>query len=366
MRLHMGDEWLEDTPFVALHLDVLEANIRKMAELGRTLNVKLRPHIKTHKSTWIARKQLEAGAAGITVAKLGEAEVMAEAGIRDMLIACPIIGRRKLARLRELMRRADPIVALDEWSVAAGLNEVGESLNRRIPVYIDVETGYRRMGRNVEESVPIVTAIARLPYIEVRGLMSHTGHSIAEATEEGRRRVAVAAAETLGELQRRLRRAGVDVPEISVGSTPTASFTADAPGVTEIRPGAYVFYDRKYLRIGSATLDDCALTVVSTVIARPGPNHLVLDAGGKTLGFEVGNDGVNGLIIGHDGVILNRMNDEYGIAEIVGKTDLRVGDVVEIVPYHASSVVNLADELYGFRRGTFERVVRVDARGKTR
>lgn len=237
-------ELLSDTPFLALDLDVLERNLRRMADLAKQAGVKLRPHTKTHKSPYIARKQLEYGACGITVAKLGEAEVMAEHGITDILIAFPLVGANKLKRFDALLDKADLTVSLDDIAVARGINAVGEARKRKIPVYAEVDTGLKRMGREVEESIAPILEIARLPYIEVRGLMSHTGHAYAKPTDEEIVATAVEDAVLMNEVRTRLAEHGVEVPEISVGATATARFIGSIPHATEMRPGMYAFNDR--------------------------------------------------------------------------------------------------------------------------
>jgi D-serine deaminase-like pyridoxal phosphate-dependent protein len=163
------EHMLQDTPFVAVDLNLMVRNIARMAAIAADAGVKLRPHAKTHKSPHIAQLQLNAGACGITTAKLGEAEVLAEAGIRDILIAFPLVGRAKLARFASLLEKAEAMVGLDDFTVAKGLNDVGEALKRRIVVYVDVDTGLHRMGRDPLASVDHIAAIAKLPFVDVFG-----------------------------------------------------------------------------------------------------------------------------------------------------------------------------------------------------
>src|SRR5690625_1569949 len=239
MRINDQD-LLTDTPILAVDLDVMEKNINWIANLAKEGNLKLRPHTKTHKSPYIAQLQLDAGAVGITTATLGEAEVMVDAGIQDILIAFPIIGKRKLERFKRLHERANLKVGLDDIKVAEGLNQVGEATQKKVPLYIDVDTGLGRMGRSPEESIASIKEIAALPYVTIQGLMSHTGHAYAEETDEGVLKVATEEAEILYNTKLALEKEGIDVPEISVGATATARVIKDIPHITEVRPGMYV------------------------------------------------------------------------------------------------------------------------------
>jgi D-serine deaminase-like pyridoxal phosphate-dependent protein len=359
-------ELLSDTPFLALDLEVLERNLQNMAALAKAAGVKLRPHTKTHKSPYIAKKQLEYGAAGITVAKLGEAEVMAEHGIDDILIAFPLVGRNKLKRFSDLLGRAKLTVGLDDIAVAKGINDVGEAHKRRIPVYADVDTGLHRMGRGVAESIGPILEIAKLPYLELRGLMSHTGHAYAKPTAEEIRTIAIEDAELMNEVRLQLAKQGVEVPEISVGASATARFIPDIPHATEMRPGMYAFNDRFVMAAGGAEVEDCAVTVVATVVARPTPNRIIIDAGSKTFAADAFKHGGHGHVIGHPNVTLRSLSEEHGTIEVTGDSDLRIGDVLRIIPNHICPSINLADELFGFRNGELEAVIPVLGRGKNR
>lgn len=364
--IHEDFELLSDTPFLALDLEVMERNLKHMAALAKQAGVRLRPHTKTHKSPYIAKKQLEYGAAGITVAKLGEAEVMADHGIDDILIAFPIVGRNKLNRFSELLRRAELTVGLDDIAVAKGINDVGEAHKKRIPVYLDVDTGLARMGRGVKESVEPILEIARLPYLEVRGLMSHTGHAYAKPTVEDIKATAIEDAKLLNETRTLLDKQGLFVPEISVGASATARFIADIPHATEMRPGMYAFNDRFVMGAGGAEESDCAVTVVATVVARPTPSRIIIDAGSKTFAADPFKHGGHGQVIGHPNLTIRALSEEHGTIEVTGDSDLRIGDVIRVIPNHICPAINLADELYGFRGGELETVVPILGRGKNR
>ncbi|MBO8140755.1 MAG: alanine racemase [Firmicutes bacterium] len=262
-----------DTPALVVDLDVMDRNIERMATRAREAGVRLRPHAKTHKSPWIAHRQIRAGAAGITVAKLGEAEVMLDAGITDILVAYPIVGELKLRRLQRLLEEADLIISVDSVEAAEAAGQAGRQSGRgRVRVYVDVDTGHRRLGQAPgAATVELAERIARVPGVEVVGLMSHAGHlagasSQTALTEEARR-----AAQALVETAEVLRRRGLAIEEVSPGSTPGAVFDAGVCGVTEIRPGTYVFNDRNTVERWAAAEADCALTVLTTVVSPPPP-----------------------------------------------------------------------------------------------
>ncbi|WP_164667202.1 alanine racemase [Virgibacillus doumboii] len=357
---------LTDTPFVSLDLEIMDRNINWLQDLANESNVKIRPHTKTHKSPYIAHQQLKAGANGITTAKLGEAEIMSNAGIDEILIAFPLIGRKKLERFSDLLKRANLTVALDDIKVAQGLNEVGEIHKKKIPVYIDVDTGLNRMGKSSEESVKSILEISTLPYIEIKGLMSHTGHAYAEKDEEGIRKVAINDATILQNTKLSLEKEGLYIQEISVGATATARFIKEIPFITEVRAGMYVFNDRMVMGTGGANEESCAITVFATIVSHPDSGRFIIDAGSKTLAQDSYKGGGHGYIKNHENLVIKSLSEEHGIIEIQGKTNLGIGDVIEIIPNHVCPVVNLADQILGFRNGELERIIPIKGRGKNK
>jgi len=269
-----------DTPSLLIHLDVLEANIAEMASVARDAGVRLRPHTKTHKSPEIARMQLGAGASGITVAKLGEAEVMADAGIEDLLVAYPIVGERKLARLRALLERARVRTTTDSVEVASGLGGVGRELGRPVEVLVEVDTGLHRLGRPPgEPTAALVAEVSRIEGLDVIGLLTHAGHAYGCGDLASLRTAAEREGLDLVETAERCAKDGIALRELSVGSTPTARTVAAVAGVTEIRPGTYVFNDVQQMRLGVATKETCAARVLATVVSRQDDGRFAIDAG---------------------------------------------------------------------------------------
>lgn len=374
-RATLFGEWIEameqwDTPSVLIDLDVLDRNLRETANAAARAGVRLRPHTKTHKSVWIAKEQLRYGAAGITVAKLGEAEVMAEAGIDDILIAYPVIGAPKLNRLERLLDKAKITLSTDDLDVAKQLSSFGRSVNRDILLYVDVNTGLNRMGKEPgEQSAELVKRIAELPHVRVTGLMTHSGHAYGYNSTEAVREIAKQEAESLLATKRSLEQSGLTVEEISVGSTPTSKFVADVAGigVTEMRPGAYVFGDGTQWTMGLIGREQLAMTVVTTVVGRPRPGTIIIDAGSKTLSSDVSKYHPGyGIILGQEGAVIERLSEEHGIVTVPDNSVFEIGQQLRVVPNHCCVVTNLQDRLAGVRNGRFEKWLPVDARGQIR
>ena len=359
-----------DTPVLLWDLDILQRNISEMASVAREAGVSLRPHTKTHKSPEVARMQVEAGASGITVAKLGEAEVMADAGFDDILIAYPIVGPAKLKRLGELMERARVRISLDSVDVAEGLGSLGSGGNRPVQVLVEVDTGLHRMGRPPgEPTAELVAQIAAVKGVNVVGLLTHAGHAYAAATPDELRAIAVREVEDLIRTAEFCRRSGVPIREISVGSTPTARAIAGLAGVTEMRPGTYVFNDVDQMRLGVAREDTCAARVLTTVVSQPWGKRFLIDAGSKCLTSD-GGDGPpfpgRGVIARRPHLRLDFLNEEHGVGHAEDGDAPRIGERLQVIPLHVCPCVNLFDLAYGVRAGDVERELSIAGRGKVR
>lgn len=357
-----------DTPCMVIDEAALHQNIAEMAAWAKSIGVAMRPHIKTHKTPEIAKLQLAAGAIGITCAKLGEAEVMADAGIDDILIGHEIVGAPKIRRLLALMERARVIVGVDSHEGAEALSAAMASAERTLEVYIEVDTGHHRAGVPAgEPACRLALEVARLPGLRVIGLFTHEGHANA-APPDQIEEIARAAGRAMAETAERIRSQGLDIEAVSVGSTPAAAYTPTVPGITEMRPGTYVFRDASGFRYGIYGPDRCAARIVATVVSRPAPDRAVLDAGSKVLALDkTPSHPGHGYIVGHDRAIIDRLSEEHGVVIVPpDETDLRVGDRVEIIPNHVCPTVNLTDELLVLRDGRVTDVWKVAARGKVR
>ncbi len=356
-----------DTPALVIDLDRVETNIANMATRCETAGVRLRPHTKTHKMPAIARLQVNAGAHGITCAKLVEAEVMADAGFDDILVAFPILGRDKLNRLARLRERARVAVSLDEVTVAEGLAVLGRTTGDPVEVFVEVDTGLHRMGREPgAATADLVERIAALSGIRVLGLLTHAGHAYGVTDPKERDRLVMAEVASLSLTQRICAERGVLLNEISVGSTPSVDAELRSGVVTEVRPGTYVFNDSTMIAHHVATEKDCAAHVVATVVSRPTPERFVIDAGTKTLAAD--GQGRPGWmrVAGRPDLTMSFLNEEHGVGTVDPEgPGLTVGDRVRCIPSHICPVVNLFDWAHFARGGAVVDVVPVRGRGRS-
>lgn len=364
-----------DTPAVVVHYNVLEQNIRDMAAFAMQNGVHVRPHVKTHKTTEIAALQMRYGAVGLTCAKLGEAELYLAQGFREVLVAYPLVGATKLARLFDLLARyphAHLQTIVDSAAQAEALAHAATQHGVTLPVWVKIDSGLRRCGvQPGQEAVELVRTVRELPALHLMGLLTHAGHAYAAASAEQVRAIGQAEAECLLQTAKLLQAQGMALSGISVGSTPTVQVSGAVPGVTEIRPGNYVFCDATQVRLGVTTADRCALRVFTTVVSRPAPDRIVIDAGAKTLALDKGAHGSDavqgyGTVVGHSDFVIERLSEEHGVVRIPAASTVQLGDCLEIIPNHACPVVNLTDELLVLHEdGRTERWT-VQARGKTK
>lgn len=330
-----------DTPALILDLDVVEENIAAMAAFFRDRPQKLRPHFKTPKTPEIARRQLEAGAIGITAAKLGEAEVLARAGLGPILIANQVVGRQKIDRLLALPGAVEVIVAVESDFNIRELEEGAARAGRTSQVIIEVDTGMHRCGTsNPEETVELARRIVAGP-LRYRGIMGYEGHAVLIEDAADRERRGRDALEQLSGHVAALRAAGFAPEIVSAGGTGTYDLAGSWPDVTEVQAGSFVFMDGRY-RTVRPDLGRPALTLLTTVIARHG-DYAVIDAGMKALTNEFGPPRGKDLP-----VEVTRLSEEHGTLA-VGDTDLRPGDKIEIIPSHGDTTINLHNEYYVVR-----------------
>jgi D-serine deaminase-like pyridoxal phosphate-dependent protein len=358
---------LEDlpTPSVLVDLDVLAQNVERMQRLAREAGVALRPHAKTHKSPEVGRLQIEAGARGLTLAKTSEAEVFAALGFDDLFLGYPIFGADKARRLLALSDRVLLTVGADSIEGARSLGAVFAAAGRRLRVRMKVDTGLHRVGVLPEHAVRVAAGIAELPGIELVGVFTHGGQGYGAPTPEEVARVGRHEGRVLAETAAALREAGLPAAEVSVGSTPTAASAMTSSGVTECRPGTYVYNDRSQVALGSCREADCAMSILATVVSVPAADRAVVDAGSKTLSTDPMrpvDDGF-GAVVGRRTRVA-RLSEEHGVLAVEPGERFRVGDRVRILPNHACVVSNLHDELVAVRGERIEGRIRVAARGK--
>ena len=341
-------ELVSDTPEIVIDLDVVRANVARIAALAGEAGVSLRPHTKTHKLQQIARLQLDAGAVGVQVAKLGEAKVMADAGIDDILVGYPIVGAQKLERLADLAERVAITVTVDSDEVARGVARTACERGLTIRVLLELDTGMRRLGvLPGPAAVELAERVAALDGIELAGVFTHEGHVYTATRDDAEReRMTLQACGSTVETAEAIRVRGIPVPVVSVGSAGTFRFAIRCPGVTEVRPGTYVFNDRSQLAQGAAGPADLAAFVVTTVVARPVPERLVVDAGSKVLTSDrmlVPDPPASfGSVWGCADWDVVRLSEEHGVITVPPDAVARVGDRLAIVPNHVCPVINLA------------------------
>ena len=358
-----------ETPAVVVDLDVMERNLARMAAYCREHQLLLRPHTKSHKIPELAQRQIASGAMGITVAKLGEAEVMLKAGITDILIAYPIVGEDKTTRLARLAEQATISVALDSEEAARGISAAVTRQGSTIVVLVEMDVGFRRCGLgNENDLLALARVITDLPGLEFKGLMFFPGHFTVGPEQRADLRTHVN--EYLDRSLEIFARAGVPLAIVSGGSTPTAYESSLFHGVNEVRPGMYIFNDRTTAGIQAASLSDCALSVVVTVVSTAVPEHAIVDGGSKTFSSDryQAEDGVGfGLLKEDHAAIIERLSEEHGILNVAhSERRHRVGDRLSIIPNHVCTTLNMHDEVYGVRGEQIETVWRVAGRGKVR
>ena len=359
------------TPAVLVDHRRLLHNIDRVQQIASRAGMALRPHAKTHKSPVIAKWQIDRGAVGICCAKLGEAEVFADAGITDIRVPYPV-NPVHAARVLALMDRASMSIIVDHLEVARGWSNAMRAAGCVLDVLVKVDVGFHRCGIDPDRgAVDVISSVAAMSGLRVRGLLSHAGHAYRAATVGEIGAIAAREAEMLVALRERAAASGVSLDEISVGATPTLRFSATARGVTELRPGNYVYFDRTQITLGSASLEDCALTVLATVVSKPSADRIILDCGSKTLSSDPAPHVPGfGVVLTRDGsaiddsLSIDRLSEEHATVGVRGGTALEPGDRVRVLPNHACVVSNLVDEIRLVEGDRAVETLPVSARGK--
>jgi D-serine deaminase-like pyridoxal phosphate-dependent protein len=351
-----------DTPALVVDLDVMERNLRRVADYCAEHNLRLRPHTKTHKSTFLARRQLELGAVGLTVAKVGEAEVMLGAHPKDLLVAFPVIGEPKLRRLAEIARVMRVTVALDSLTAACHLSNAGTAAGVEFSVLIEMDVGLGRVGVAPSDALDLARAVGALPNIRVRGLAFYPGH----IKDQNEQMIAELSA-TIEAVRNQFDSAGMTPEIVSGGSTPLLFRSHDIAGVNEIRPGTYLFNDMNTVGSGGCALEDCAASMLVTVVSHTRGDRMIVDGGSKTFSSDRNHSGgaAFGRLVDAPGASFHKMNEEHGFIDLRGADrHFEIGEKTRIIPNHICVAVNLHEFVYGVRGDTVEEVWKVEARGK--
>jgi D-serine deaminase-like pyridoxal phosphate-dependent protein len=359
-----------DTPALLIDLDIVRRNLEGMQKKADEFRVALRPHIKTHKIPDLAHLQMGLGATGITVAKVSEAEIMAQAGIKDIFIANQIVTEKKLNRLADLSRRVNLSVGLDSTSAAKKLSAIFTACGLTIEYLIEINSGLNRCGvLPGRDAVELYQAINDFPSLRFKGIFTHAGQVYGADSLSAVKEISRQESTIMSETAQALAAAGTSPEIVSVGSTPTMKVWQGYEGVNEIRPGNYIFYDAIQMSLGVATVAECALSIVATVISRPAPDRAVIDGGSKAFSSDRGAHGKEmapgfGLVI-EKKATLARLSEEHGIISLDPDEDLEIGDIVRLIPNHACAVVNLFDWAYGISNGEIVEEFHIAARGKS-
>jgi D-serine deaminase-like pyridoxal phosphate-dependent protein len=360
------EEWLGrdrndiDTPALLIDLDLMEENLRRMAAFFADRPSALRPHTKTHKCPALAHKQLEAGAAGICCAKLGEAEVMADAGISDILIANEVVGPRKMDRLMQLAWRADVMVEVDDAENVEDLSAAAVAHGVRPRVLVEVNIGHNRCGVEPgEAALALARKVAGSAGLRFAGLAGYEGHLVLVKDRAQREEGCRLAMQRLLGSRELIEHDGIPVGIVSAGGTGTYDITGAWPGVTEVQAGSYVLMDTSYRQLDLGF--GCALSVLSTIMSVPANGRAVADAGMKAMSCEFGEPGVKD----RADVRVGHLSEEHTILDL-DRPGLRLGEKVEFIPSHVCTTVNLHTEFYGIRKGKVECVWEIAGRGMFR
>ena len=355
------------TPAVLLDLDVMENNLKRFADAAKKNGKEIWPMLKTHKSLELADRQIAAGATGFLCGTLDEAERLCEAGYDNLMYAYPVAGRVSAARAAALAGKCRFIVRIDGVDGAAILQEEAEKRGVSVPYTVIIDSGLHRFGVKPEEAGRLADALAGFPNLIFTGISTHPGHvygigdksEISRCVEDEKRAVAAAVAA--------VRATGREPSIVSSGSTPTFFGTVDDENIGIYHPGNYIFNDAIQLSTETATVADCALTVLTTLISHPTEEVFLCDAGAKCLGLDRGAHGNSsilgyGVVAGHPELIVSALSEEVGKLKIIGPTDLRVGDRIRIIPNHSCSSANLTSYYIGVRGDEVDHAIEVTMR----
>jgi D-serine deaminase-like pyridoxal phosphate-dependent protein len=351
----MSDITELDTPAVLIDIDRVEANLKRVQDYGDSHGLKIRPHIKTHKLPRFAQRAIELGAVGITVQKLGEAEVMADAGITEIFLPYNILGAAKLQRLRALAQRVHMTVTADSEQTVAGLSLAFASEDKPLTVLVECDTGMGRCGvQTPEDAVALAQKIDAAPGLKFGGLMTYPAAGKVEAN-----------AQWLATAKDLLTNAGLPPAIVSNGGTPDLWRAHEVTVATEHRPGTYIYMDRFQVEKNVGGFEDCALTVLATVVSRPTENRAIIDAGSKSLTSDTLGLVGFGLIEAYPGAVITGLSEEHGTIDLTACENKPViGEKIRIIPNHACVVSNLFETVTLISGNQVVETVPVAARGR--
>lgn len=354
------------SPAVIVDLDIAQKNISRVIKSTQEAGINLRPHMKAHKTVYFAKKLIEAGACGVTAAKLSEAEVMVENGIDNILIAFPLFGREKWERFGNLNKKAEILTTVDSLEIAKGLNAVGTK-EHPVHVLVEVDFGLHRCGiQPGHDFIQFALALKNLEGLKIDGVFTYNGLIYGSKTVDEIREFAKSEALLLKECAKQLKSIGIEAGILSGGNTPDILALDQLTGISEIRPGNFLYNDVSGLNLKTAYEEDCAIKIIATVVSTPVPGYATIDAGSKALTSDLAANAQGyGRIVGRPDVSIVKLNEEHGFLKHDPATrKFSVGDRLEIIPNHACVISNLCDFVYGIRGNMVEKEIKIEARGK--
>ncbi len=358
------------TPTILLNQDALENNIKSYQKICDDNKKELWPMIKTHKSTELLKMQIAAGATGALCGTLDEAEACCKIGLKKIMYAYPVASKESIERVIELTKKSDFIIRLDNFEAAKMINDMAIVADVVISYTIIVDSGLHRFGLPVNKVVEYADSLKNMKGLRLRGISSHPGHVYGARTEQEIYKYVADECETLNEAKKYMTEAGYELEYITSGSTPTFSEAVKDKNINVFHPGNYIFLDSIQLSIKKAKINDCALTVYTTIISHPSEDLFICDAGAKCLGLDQGAHGNNsiigfGTVIGHPEVVVFSLSEEVGKLHVHGKSTLKVGDKIEIIPNHSCSTANLCSYYTVVKDGIVIKSIPVDVRGNS-
>lgn len=356
------------TPSFLVDLNVLEYNIKEMAQLAQENDQELWPMLKTHKSMAIAKMQQVAGAKGFLTGTIDEAEKLAEMGYTEIMLAYPVAAKENLQRVIELASKTHLILSLDGLEAAAQMDEALQGTKQCLDYLIIVDSGLHRFGVPPENILNLANNLGKFKQLVFRGIATHPGHVYGASGDAQVKSIAQEEVGVMATAKELLEGAGYQVEIVATGSTPTVELVAKSPVLTALRPGNYVFYDALQVALGVVPETRCALTVLATIIANPQPDLFIMDAGSKCFGLDKGAHGISltsgyGIVKGHPELVVEGLSEEVGKIRAQGQTTLKVGDKIQVIPNHACSSANMTNYLIGYRDGQVAEIMYIDVRG---
>ena len=356
-----------ETPAVLVDVDIMERNLRRLADYSAEHGLSIRPHIKTHKIPELANRQIELGAVGITAAKLGEAEVMVDGGIEDVLVAYPLYGEAKWRRLMALAERARITISLDSTEIARCISDRAKEAGVTLRTLVEFDTGMKRCGLPIQfDSMSVVKQIIDLPSLDFQGVLIYPGHFLKDLEE--RTRLLHLENEMMSNLVDWFAAESIPLLVLSASSTPTAYMSHLFTGITEIRPGTYIFNDKNTVCAQAVTYDDCAVSILATVVSNRVPGRAVIDGGSKTFSSDrlLSGDKIGfGYVVEDPQVEVVYLSEEHGHFGMERATvRFEVGDRVHVIPNHVCACINMHDKIYGVQGEDVVAEWRVRGRGR--